>query len=710
MTIKLSIDDLEPDRPPGTIGAPPGLFGGNRSAAPPAGGFQEELRRGTAMGLPPGFAPPLDDLALGRPFVVTGKSGVVVRGDASLDSSAVGEVKFGASVLVVETREVLRSGRVVERARLSAPVAGWCSLRLLALSEGAEDEDVARALALSLGESSEAPREHPAERVAPGRPRPLSGSSSDAPPPGLFSQRAPTRPGAPAAAAAARDAEPENAKKLFVGARVVVAGASRGGLDGAEGVVVLWNAGERRWGVALDDGSPVAWFEDGDLDHAERGGRRASWIDAALDAVGPETEICLLGESTHGTADYYAIRIALAKSLVELYGYTVVAVEGDFSSCRRVDDYVRGKGGDASAELALRGFVAGDGSEGTTPWLWRNKEVLAFVEWMRAHNEAAAATGAPLCGFVGLDLFCLDRSAQAVVDYLDSVDPHVADTAKHALAPFLFSSPDEYSVACASEARSDARGAADHADALRAACEALLSQLQANRYDYWDAGVDAADHFAAEQHAEVIVSAQQFYSKRLTEPDVTWSVRDQHMANALLRLRNQLEMIHGAPPRIVVFAHNSHVGDGRQTATGSQWNVGYLARETFGAAVRILGFSTFQGAVTAMPDGSRKPKRMALAPALPGSCERVLRDNFRYYPGPKCVDLRRPLPDDARVVGLLRETRPQRFVGVHYLRDDERARHYIDSNMAEQYDAVVYVDTTAALEPIDDVADWANGY
>jgi erythromycin esterase-like protein len=54
---------------------------------------------------------------------------------------------------------------------------------------------------------------------------------------------------------------------------------------------------------------------------------------------------------------------------VELYGYTVVAVEGDFSSCRRVDDYVRGKGGDASAELALRGFVAGDGSEGTTPWL-----------------------------------------------------------------------------------------------------------------------------------------------------------------------------------------------------------------------------------------------------------------------------------------------------------------------------------------------------
>lgn len=369
MTIKLSIDDLEPDRPPGTIGAPPGLFGGNRSAAPPAGGFQEELRRGTAMGLPPGFAPPLDDLALGRPFVVTGKSGVVVRGDASLDSSAVGEVKFGASVLVVETREVLRSGRVVERARLSAPVAGWCSLRLLALSEGAEDEDVARALALSLGESSEAPREHPAERVAPGRPRPLSGSSSDAPPPGLFSQRAPTRPGAPAAAAAARDAEPENAKKLFVGARVVVAGASRGGLDGAEGVVVLWNAGERRWGVALDDGSPVAWFEDGDLDHAERGGRRASWIDAALDAVGPETEICLLGESTHGTADYYAIRIALAKSLVELYGYTVVAVEGDFSSCRRVDDYVRGKGGDASAELALRGFVAGDGSEGTTPWL-----------------------------------------------------------------------------------------------------------------------------------------------------------------------------------------------------------------------------------------------------------------------------------------------------------------------------------------------------
>ena len=186
-------------------------------------------------------------------------------------------------------------------------------------------------------------------------------------------------------------------------------------------------------------------------------------------------------------------------------------------------------------------------------------------------------------------------------------------------------SPDDYAAACAAEARADGALAAANADGVRSACEALLGLLQAKRYDYWDRGVDASEHFAAEQHAEVVVSAQQFYSKRLTEPDVTWSVRDQHMANALLRLRQQLEMIHGAPPRIVVFAHNSHVGDARHSATGGQWNVGYLARETFGTAVKILGFSTSQGTVTAMPGGATEPRRLDLAPPRDGSCEKVLR-------------------------------------------------------------------------------------
>ena len=156
-------------------------------------------------------------------------------------------------------------------------------------------------------------------------------------------------------------------------------------------------------------------------------------------------------------------------------------------------------------------------------------------------------------------------SARHVVEYLELVDPEASRTADD-LYGFLAASEDEYAKACLEDARGDARGAARRVDATRDGCERVLAELQAKRYEYWDLG-DAERHFNAERNAEVVVSAQQFYAKRLTEPDVTWSVRDQHMANSVLKLRQDLELLRGAPPRVAVLAHNSHVGDGRATAS-----------------------------------------------------------------------------------------------------------------------------------------------
>ena len=177
----------------------------------------------------------------------------------------------------------------------------------------------------------------------------------------------------------------------------------------------------------------------------------------------------------------------------------------------------------------------------------------------------------------------------------------------------------------------------------------MLADLQVNRFDYWDI-MGANQLLMAEMNAEVVVSAQQFYAKRLLEPDVTWSIRDQHMSQALLKLKAQLEMVQGQSPRIAVMAHNSHLGDGRATAHERQWNIGFLARETFGASVRIVGFSTYDGTVTALaPDGDR-PTRQPLRPARADSAEALLHANYAARSGPKVIDLQRPLPADERVV------------------------------------------------------------
>jgi len=195
-----------------------------------------------------------------------------------------------------------------------------------------------------------------------------------------------------------------------------------------------------------------------------------------------------------------------------------LSVAGDWISAERVDRYVRGLGEDATAEAALRGFGEDASGEGTTPWLWRNVEVAAFVDWLRDYN--ATVDDDRKCGFVGLDLFSLDRSAAAVVRYLESVDPGAAARARDAYAPFLHAAPGDYARACGLEARADARAYAAHVAATADGCERVLAALQAARYEYWDVA-DAADQFAAEQNAEVVVSAQQFYAKRHTEPDVT---------------------------------------------------------------------------------------------------------------------------------------------------------------------------------------------
>ena len=121
--------------------------------------------------------------------------------------------------------------------------------------------------------------------------------------------------------------------------------------------------------------------------------------DPLLRRIG-DARFVLLGEASHGTHEFYRERARITKRLIEERGMLAVAVEADWPDAARVNRYVRGAGGDAHAEEALADFRR------FPTWMWRNTEVVEFVEWLRLHNEALPS-GAPKVGFYGLDLYSL---------------------------------------------------------------------------------------------------------------------------------------------------------------------------------------------------------------------------------------------------------------------------------------------------------------
>jgi erythromycin esterase-like protein len=141
-----------------------------------------------------------------------------------------------------------------------------------------------------------------------------------------------------------------------------------------------------------------------------------------------EARVVLLGEATHGTAEFYEARATLTRRLIERHGFTVVAIEGDWPDAAQVDAFVRGTPVIATAPAFAR----------FPTWMWRNEEAAAFIRWLKAWNERVAPERR--AGFYGLDLYSLSTSIEAVLRYLDEVDPATAREARAnyaCLAPWM---------------------------------------------------------------------------------------------------------------------------------------------------------------------------------------------------------------------------------------------------------------------------------
>ncbi len=412
-----------------------------------------------------------------------------------------------------------------------------------------------------------------------------------------------------------------------------------------------------------------------------------------MDLVG-DARIVLIGESSHGTHEFYEARAEITKLLIEEKGFNAVAAEADWPDAYRVNRYVRGLGDDDSPDAALRGF------ERFPAWMWRNTVVRDFVGWLRWHNGRRAADGRRQTGFYGLDLYSLHRSMQEVIAYLDDVDPKAADRARARYACFDHSLGDDgqaYGYAAAF-------GAGPTCE--RQAVEQLVElQRDAAKYLAGDGRLAEDELFYAQQNATTVRNAEAYYRSMFRGRVTSWNMRDKHMAQTLGALVAHLDA-HGGPEpaRIVVWAHNSHVGDARATevAADGQLTIGQLAREHYGENCRLIGFSTHRGSVTAASDWGGIAERKVVRPALAGSIEELLHETGRS-------SFIVPMHDGSPAARALDVVRLGRAIGVIYRPETERQSHYFHVRPSDQFDAMIHIDETRALEPLEPTSVWIAG-
>ena len=411
--------------------------------------------------------------------------------------------------------------------------------------------------------------------------------------------------------------------------------------------------------------------------------------DSLMDLVG-DSRFVLLGEASHGTHEFYRERAQITKRLIREKGFTAVAVEADWPDAYRVNRYVRGRGDDAEAIDALAGFRR------FPAWMWRNADVLDFVGWLRAHNDSAGP-GSPKVGFYGLDLYSLHASMEAVIAYLDKVDPVAAGRARSRYACF-----DHYAED--SQAYGYAAGFG-----LGQSCEnEVVTQLvdlrhAAAEYALRDGRIAEDDYFYAEQNARLVKDAEAYYRTMYRGEVSSWNLRDRHMAEALDAL---VEFLGRKDPaaKVVVWAHNSHLGDARATQMGTQgeWNVGQLVRERDGQDAVLVGFTTHSGTVTAASNWGAPAERKSVRLALPGSYEALFHDSGL---GRFLLTFR----GGGQVSDALRQPRLERAIGVIYRPETERASHYFHATLPAQFDAVIHIDRTRAVEPLERTSEWEAG-
>ena len=408
--------------------------------------------------------------------------------------------------------------------------------------------------------------------------------------------------------------------------------------------------------------------------------------DDLLDLVG-DRRVVLLGEATHGTHEFYSERARITKRLIEEKGFNAVAVEADWPDAYRVNRYVMGQSSDRDAAAALADL------DRFPAWMWRNRVVAGFIEWLRARNDVQHDQRTKV-RFYGLDLYSMRRSMEAVIGYLDTIDAGAAADARR-----------RYS--CIDHVPPEGALGEQSSFALELPCEdevvGQLVELRQSSSELLAHGgwIAEDEYFYAEQNARLVLNADKYY-RHLYRAEVSWwNIRDRHMVGTLEALAAHLDEQLGQH-KLIVWAHNSHIGDARATQMGSHGkvNMGHLVRMRWGQDSALVGFTTDHGEVTAASEWGGAAERKQLCPAPLDSFERMFHDS-----GPERFWLSMRGTSDS----VLGRSRLERAIGVVYSPDLEQTSHWFHADLTRQFDAVIHIDGTTPVEPLERTVRWDEG-
>ncbi|HEU4731692.1 MAG TPA: protein-L-isoaspartate(D-aspartate) O-methyltransferase [Kofleriaceae bacterium] len=392
-------------------------------------------------------------------------------------------------------------------------------------------------------------------------------------------------------------------------------------------------------------------------------------IEGLIERIG-DARVVLLGEATHGTSEFYRMRARITQQLILRHGFNAVAIEGDWPDAAAVDRYVRGRLARPRPWVPFARFPT---------WMWRNREAQDLIEWLRAYN----LEGHGDVSFSGLDLYSMYTSAYEVVHYLDRVDPVAAAAARERYGRLT---PWQDDPAAYGRAALMGRMQSCERDVV-----AMLRELLARRLDY--ASRDGDEFFDASQNARVVAGAEAYYRAMYYGSAMSWNLRDQHMFDTLRAI-----LAHrGEHAKLVVWEHNSHVGDAAATemAARGEHNVGHLCRTAFGDGVYAVGFGTDHGTVAAAHNWDDPMERMRVRPARSDSYERLCHDA-----GVPAFSLHLRHPHRPELRDELAEPRLERAIGVVYRPETELASHYFQAVLPMQFDEYIWFDETSAIEPL----------
>lgn len=394
-------------------------------------------------------------------------------------------------------------------------------------------------------------------------------------------------------------------------------------------------------------------------------------LDRLINSI-KDKKIVMLGESSHGTKEFYEWRSMISKELILNHGFNFIAVEGDWPPCQNINKFIQNKTSEG-AEQTLSHF-----SRWPT-WMWANKEVLELIEWLKSNYDVKKY---PI-GFYGLDVYSLYESMDKVVEQLSQIDREL-----ELQAISYYSCFDSY--------RHDEKAYARSLFNLPEGCKKQVLKVLDESLNYKLVNETKNENlFDAIQNAKIVCNAENYYRAMVLGEEDSWNVRDYHMMDTLRMLLGH----YGLNSKAIVWEHNTHIGDYRATdmVLQGQVNIGGLAREEFGAEnVALVGFTTYTGTVIASPAWDGPVEVMKIPKAREHSVEAEMHNAAAQLGIPNYY----VLFNDEEINLTLAQPLGHRAIGVVYHPPSEQRGNYVPTSLSNRYDAMVFIDETNALNPL----------